>query len=425
MHASKSPLRQRVEHGAGVRPATVALELRDDLHRPHLRCAGHGPGGEARAQQVERRDAVAHDAAHLRHEMRDVREALRLHEAHHLHGSRLADAREVVPAEVDEHHVLGAVLLRVEQALGVAFARLGRARDRVERRDVTFPLDERLRRRADQRDAVELQKEEVRRRVDATQRAVERERRHLCSALGALRQDDLECVPALDVLLAPAHAVLVVGLRREALRLVRLEPLLVERGRCREQLRDLVAVAGEYLGRPARMIEAHEPVHRDEPALGQRRPLGGKRDGRLERGDVVVAEVADHRHVEAVRLVEREQPIAVADERMPPEPALLDRFQQEGRAARLAQPQVRGERREQVGVGENGAHAVQGRQNPRRWRRRSFSAISSAPAGRPATRRSPRASGAKPRRSSARSGRTRRARPSSASGRAKALRRSR
>ena len=56
-------------------------------------------------------------------EVRDVREALRLEEALDVHRPRLADPREVVPAEVDEHHVLGAVLLGGEQLLGVALAR--------------------------------------------------------------------------------------------------------------------------------------------------------------------------------------------------------------------------------------------------------------------------------------------------------------
>ena len=49
-----------------------------------------------------------------------MREALRLEEALDLHRSGLADAREVVAAEVDEHHVLGAVLLGREQPLDVA-----------------------------------------------------------------------------------------------------------------------------------------------------------------------------------------------------------------------------------------------------------------------------------------------------------------
>ena len=87
-----------------------------------------------------------------------------------------ADAREVVAAEVDEHHVLGAVLLGGEQPLGVALARLRRAGDRVQRGARALALDERLGRGADEREAVELEQEEVRRRVDAAQRAVERER---------------------------------------------------------------------------------------------------------------------------------------------------------------------------------------------------------------------------------------------------------
>ena len=77
---------------------------------------------------------VAQLAGHLGDEVRDVREALRLEEALDLDRSRHADAREVVAAEVDEHHVLGAVLLGGEQALGVALAALGRAGDRVQAR---------------------------------------------------------------------------------------------------------------------------------------------------------------------------------------------------------------------------------------------------------------------------------------------------
>ena len=83
---------------------------------------GDGAGRERRAQEVERRDAVAQLAGDLGDEMRDVREALRLEEALDLDRAGHADAREVVAAEVDEHHVLGAVLLGGEQPLGVALA---------------------------------------------------------------------------------------------------------------------------------------------------------------------------------------------------------------------------------------------------------------------------------------------------------------
>ena len=87
------------------------------------------PAGKRRAQQVERRDAVG-AARRATSETRCVmcenrsglEEALDLHRAGH------ADAREVVAAEVDEHHVLGAVLLRGEQPLGVALARAASSR---------------------------------------------------------------------------------------------------------------------------------------------------------------------------------------------------------------------------------------------------------------------------------------------------------
>ena len=63
-----------------------------------------------------------------------MREPLGLEEAGDRDRAGLADAREVVAAEVDEHHVLGAVLRRGEQSLGVALARMGRAGDRVQAR---------------------------------------------------------------------------------------------------------------------------------------------------------------------------------------------------------------------------------------------------------------------------------------------------
>ena len=98
-------------------------------------------------------------------------------------GARQADAREVVAAEVDEHHVLGAVLLRREQ-LARRRPRPARSCPRSGSSSAREPLafDDRLGRAADEREAVELEQEEVRRRVDAAQRAVELEPRRPTSA---------------------------------------------------------------------------------------------------------------------------------------------------------------------------------------------------------------------------------------------------
>src|SRR5918995_4534804 len=65
--------RKRVADRTRVWAAPVALELRDQLHRPHLRRTGHCAGREARAQKVERGELREELAGHLRHEMSDVR----------------------------------------------------------------------------------------------------------------------------------------------------------------------------------------------------------------------------------------------------------------------------------------------------------------------------------------------------------------
>jgi hypothetical protein len=65
---------------------------------------------------------------------------------------------------------------------------------------------------------------------------------------------------------------------------------------------------------------------------------------------VVVAEIPDDGLAEAFGLLERDEPVAAADERVAAEPPLVDRFEQEGRAGRLAQAEVGRERCEEVDV---------------------------------------------------------------------------
>jgi hypothetical protein len=74
---------------------------------------------------------------------------------------------------------------------------------------------------------------------------------------------------------------------------------------------------------------------------------------------VVVAEVADDRLVELLGLLERDEPLAVADERVAAEPAAVDRLEQERCAAARAQVEVGGERRDQRGV-EGPGHRLLG-----------------------------------------------------------------
>ena len=98
------------------------------------------------------------------------------------------------------------------------------------------------------------------------------------------------------------------------------------------------------------MVEAHERVGDDEAALGQAAAVVRQRHRRLELGDEVVAEVADDRLAAPLGLLVGEQPRAAADERVAPEPALLDRLEQESSRALAAQPEVGPERGEEIGV---------------------------------------------------------------------------
>ena len=138
-----------------------------------------------------------------------MREALDLHAACDVHRPRAADAGEVVSSQVDEHHVLRAVLLGGEEPLDVALGRVGRAGYRAEARAAVLARDETLGREADERDAVELEEEEVRRRVDPAKRPVDVERRCRRGPFGALRRHALEHVAGDDVLLHEADHLLV------------------------------------------------------------------------------------------------------------------------------------------------------------------------------------------------------------------------
>ena len=129
---------------AAVRSAALRLHLVDDLHRAHLRRAGERAGGEAGAERVHRGESVAQLAVHLADEMQHVRVALDDHELAHLHRAVLRDAADVVPAEVDEHQMLGALLLVGDAARRSSRRRLRRVRPRRRvpaiGRSVTVPL---------------------------------------------------------------------------------------------------------------------------------------------------------------------------------------------------------------------------------------------------------------------------------------------
>ena len=305
--------------------------------------------------------------------MGHVREALRLQQALDLNRPGHTNPREIVSAEVDEHHVLGAILLGGQEPRGVTVARVRRSRDRVQARAAVLGLDERLGRRADERHAVELEQEEVRRGVDAAKGSVELERGRGRRPLGALGEDDLERIARADMAFRTLDCALVLEAPRRAPR-TRSAPVSPSAGRKRPELtrelrRDLGLVAAEHVCEARDVVEADEHVGDDELALrkvatGVRQP-----DGRLEPRRVVVGEIADDGLAAGLRLVDADDPRAVADERVPPEPPVLDGLEQERGAALVrAQPEVRTEGGDEIGCYDGDrVHLSDKQKRPPKW----------------------------------------------------------
>ena len=108
----ESRQRARVADRAGVGLAPGRLELGDHAHRLDLRRAGDRAGRERRTQQVGVADLRPQRALDGRHQVPDARRRARLRQLGHADRAVLAHASEVVAHQVDDHHVLGAVLGR-------------------------------------------------------------------------------------------------------------------------------------------------------------------------------------------------------------------------------------------------------------------------------------------------------------------------
>ena len=181
------------------------------------------------------------------------------------------------------------------------------------------------------------------------------------------------------MLLALGETTQVAASARPARR-VRLRPV--------EQPRSVRGVTDEHLGDTTRVVEADEQLGNDEAALRKAGPLVRESHRRLEPCDDVVAHEADDRPPERLGLLEADDPGAAADEGVAPEPASLDRFEQERSARAFAQPEVGPERGEEVGCDLSGhGHrktAPEGAGKERNGVCASTSAQAPAPLGAPA-----------------------------------------
>ncbi len=137
--------------------------------------------------------------------MHDVAVVLDLHQLVHTDRSVLADAAQVVAPEVDEHDVLGALLLVGQQLGGDAPVLLGRgparagAGDRLGRDVAPGDRQQRLGARTGDLEVAEVEEVHVGARVDGAQATVDRERLDRRGRRPALGGDDLEGVAGVDV----------------------------------------------------------------------------------------------------------------------------------------------------------------------------------------------------------------------------------
>ncbi len=239
--------------------------------------------------------------------MHHVRVGLDGHERVDVDRPVAAHAAQVVAAQVDEHHVLGALLL-VGQQLGgdalvggqVAPAR-ARAGDRPRRHVRPGHRQQRLGRGAGHLEVAEVQEVHVRRRVDGPQPAVDRERLLVDRRAPALRGHRLEDVAGVAVLDDPRH----VGLEllawhvRLPLRLrTRARRPARRRHRPGQALAHLVdharvAAHGHDGDRVLEVVEGDQRVGQHQRHVGQADGIGVGVAQRLDRAHEVVAEVAD------------------------------------------------------------------------------------------------------------------------------------
>ena len=246
-----------------------------------------------------------------------MRVVLDLHEPVDADRAVLAHAPEVVPPQVDEHHVLGALLLVGEQLLGdlLVLGRPGAAGpgpgNRPGRRAAPADREQRLGARPDDLELDEIEEVHVRARVDHAQAAIDRKRVGRGLRGPALRGNDLEGVPGMDVLDDPAddplellagHVGLEGGRRQDAALLLgdrpgqgTLHPGDALRGRI-PGIADVGAFLDEevhdHAERVLEVVEDDEQVAEHQRHVGETDHVGIWLPEGLDRPDEVVSEVA-------------------------------------------------------------------------------------------------------------------------------------
>ena len=296
--------RGAVADRAGVDLARRRLQLVDDLEGAHLRGAGDRAGREGRPDQVAVGGAGAERAADRGDEVPDPRVRLGAEQAGHGDAAGDADPAEVVAYQVDDHHVLRAVLRRALQGGPLRFGLVTvglvagrRALDGLGLDAAAGAAQEQLGRKARHRAARHGEERRVRGRQGGRRLAERVERVAAEAGLRAQADVGLEDVPLPDVLDRRADRRPVPRRGRDQPEVAALEIAGV-RGRFRGPPRQILepllhglAISAQRLEEPLprRPVPAQHMVVPAEPPRGQP-PRAGRRQ-RLARG--AVPQVAD------------------------------------------------------------------------------------------------------------------------------------
>jgi hypothetical protein len=100
-------------------PRGPALQRPDRPHGAHLGRARDRAAGEQRRKHIRQAAAGPRARLHVRGHLPHGGQRLGVEQARHAHAEGLGDAREVVAQQVHDHHVLGALLGRAAQGLGL------------------------------------------------------------------------------------------------------------------------------------------------------------------------------------------------------------------------------------------------------------------------------------------------------------------
>ena len=100
-----------ITNTAGVGAARTLLQLMDDFHAANFRTTGDGAAREHGAKQIDHIPALWQLTAHIGDNVLHGGIALNDHAVVHLDRTRHADTPEIITLQIDQHDMLGPLLL--------------------------------------------------------------------------------------------------------------------------------------------------------------------------------------------------------------------------------------------------------------------------------------------------------------------------